>query len=121
MRLFQSWIRELKAGKVIHPFSDMIMAPVPLSFAVKVLLEVAGRRVPGIFQVSAIQDVSYAEAAQHIAYKLGADIELVQPTSYRESGVGFSPLNTSLDASRLVDLDLRAPHAWEAFEGFALI
>jgi dTDP-4-dehydrorhamnose reductase len=116
MPLFQGWIRDLKAGKVIHPFSDMVMAPVSLAFAVKVLLEVTERRVPGIFHVSAMQDVSYAAAAQHIARKLGADMELVQPTSYRESGVSFAPLNTSLDSSRLVDLGLRAPHARDAFE-----
>jgi dTDP-4-dehydrorhamnose reductase len=116
MPLFQGWIRDLKAGKVIHPFSDMVMAPVSLAFAVKVLLEVTERRVLGIFHVSAMQDVSYAAAAQYIACKLGADMELVQPTSYRESGVGFAPLNTSLDSSRLVDLGLRAPHAKDAFE-----
>jgi dTDP-4-dehydrorhamnose reductase len=94
----------------------MVMAPVSLAFAVKVLLEVTERRVLGIFHVSAMQDVSYAAAAQYIACKLGADMELVQPTSYRESGVGFAPLNTSLDSSRLVDLGLRAPHAKDAFE-----
>ena len=116
MPLFQGWIRDLKAGKVIHPFSDMAMAPVSLAFAVKVLLEVTERLVPGIFHVSAMQDVSYAAAAQHIARKLGADIELVQPTSYRESGLAFVPQNTSLDSSRLVDLGLRVPHAMDAFE-----
>lgn len=116
MPLFQGWIRDLKAGKVIHPFMDMVMAPVSLAFAVKVLLEFTERRVPGIFHVSAMQDVSYAAAAQHIARKLGADIELVQPTPYCESELAFAPQNTSLDSSRLVDLGLRAPHAWDAFE-----
>jgi len=116
MPLFQGWIRDLKVGKVIHPFSDMVMAPVSLAFAVKVLLEVTKRRVPGIFHVSAMQDVSYAAAAQHIARKLGADIELVQPTSCRESGLAFAPLNTSLDSNRLGELGLQAPHASDAFE-----
>lgn len=116
MRLFQDWIQDLTAGKVIHPFSDMVMAPVSLAFAVKVLLEVTERRMPGIFHVSAIEDVSYATAGRYIAYKLDADMELVQPTSYRESGLAFAPLNTSLDSSRLVDLGLRAPHARDAFE-----
>ena len=120
MPLFQGWIRNLKAGKVIHPFSDMVMSPVSLAFAVKVLLGVTERRVPGIFQVSAMQDVNYAVAAQHIARNLGSDMELVQPISYRESGVGFAPPNTSLDSSRLVDLGLRVPHARDAFEESAV-
>lgn len=120
MPLFQGWIRDLKAGKVIHPFSDMVMSPVSLAFGVKVLLGVTERRVPGIFQVSAMQDVSYAVAAQHIARKLGADTKLIQPTSFRESLVGFTPQNTSLDSSRLVDFGLRAPHAMDAFEEFEL-
>lgn len=116
MPLFQGWIRDLKAGKVIHPFSDMVMAPVSLTFAVNVLSEATERRVPGIFHVSAKQDVSYAAAAQHIARKLGVEMELVQPTSYREYGVDLAPQNTSLDSSRLIDLGLCAPHAWDAFE-----
>ena len=116
MPLFQSWVQDLKAGKEIHPFSDMVMAPVSLAFAVKVLFEVTERQVPGIFHVSAMQDVSYAAAARCIARKFGADMELVQPTSYRESGVGFAPLNTSLDSSRLVDLGLCPSGAMDAFE-----
>ena len=116
MPLFQGWIRDLKAGKVIYPYSDMVMAPVSLVFAVKVLLEVTERRVTGIFHVSAMQDVSYAAAAQHIARKLGVDMELVQPIPYRESGLAFAPLNSSLESSRLVELGLCAPDAGDAFE-----
>jgi len=116
MSLFQGWIRDLKAGKVIHPFSDMVISPVSLAFAVNVLLEVAERRLPGIFQMSAMQDVTYAAATQHIARKLGVDMELVQPISYHESELVVAPLNTSLDSIRLVDLGLCAPHAADALE-----
>jgi len=116
MSLFQGWIRDLKDGKVIHPFSDMVMVPISLAFAVKVLLEVKERRLPGIFQMSAKQNVSYVAAAQHIARKLGVDTELVQPISYREAGLAFVPLNTSVDSSRLADLGLRAPNAVDALE-----
>jgi dTDP-4-dehydrorhamnose reductase len=120
MRLFQDWIRDLKAGKAIYPFSDMVMAPVLLSFAVKVLLEVVGRRAPGIFQVSATQDISYAAAAQHIAQKLDVGMELVQPISYSEPGLAFAPLYTSLDSSRLTELGLHAPDPSDVFEQFVV-
>jgi len=115
MPLFQGWIRDLEAGKVIHPFSDMVMAPVSLKFAVRVLHEVTERRLPGIFQVSAIQDISYAAAARHIARRLGADMQLVQPISCHEAGVDFSPLYTSLDTGRLADFGIQAPQVVDAF------
>jgi dTDP-4-dehydrorhamnose reductase len=115
MPLFLGWIRDLKAGKVIHPFSDMVMAPVSFAFAIKVLLQVTEKRLPGIFHVSANQDVSYALAAQHIARKMSVEMELVQPMSYRESGLTFAPPNTTLDSNRLVELGLRVPDAGDAF------
>ena len=121
VRLIRGWVQDLKAGIAIHPFSDMVMAPVSLAFAVKVLLEVAERRASGIFHVSAMQDVSYAEGAQYIAHRLDVDVELVQPISYRESGLAFAPLNSSLDSRRLVDLGLCPPDARDAFSEFELL
>jgi len=118
MSLFQGWIQDLAARKVIHPFSDMVMAPVSVAFAVKVLLEITKRQVPGVFHVSATQDVSYAVVAYSIAHRLGFDMELVQPISYRESGLAFAPLSTSLDSNRLGELHLRAPQAMDALKAF---
>ena len=99
--IFHDWIRDLKAGKEIHPFFDMVMSPVPLAFAVDVLFKVAMMQTPGIMQVSAEQDISYAEAALRIARKLGLDEKLINPVSYRESGIEFAPLHTTLNVSRL--------------------
>ena len=48
MPLFQSWIHDLKAGKSIHPFSDMVMAPVSLTFATRVLCDIAENKTSGI-------------------------------------------------------------------------
>ena len=101
MPLFQGWIRDLKAGKEIHPFSDMVMSPIPLSFAVNVLLKVTETQIPGIIQVSAEKDISYAEAALNFAQKLGLDEKLIKPASYRDSDIEFAPMHTTLDVSRL--------------------
>ncbi len=117
MTLFQNWIRDLKTGKEIHPFSDMVMSPVPLSFAVDVLLKVEEKKVSGIMQVSALEDISYAEAAKQIARKMGLDEKLINPVSYQESGIGFAPMHTTLDVSRLnSELGMTPPDVHETVE-----
>ncbi len=114
MPLSQGWIRDLKAGKEIHPFSDMVMSPIPLAFAVDVLLKVVGKRISGITQVSAEKDISYAEAAMRIARRLGLNEELIKPISYHKSGIEFAPLHTTLDVSRLQsELGMILPDVYE--------
>ena len=70
--------------------------------------------MPGVIHVSATQDVSYAEVAQHIAFKLGADEMLVQPVSCRKVGQTFAPEYTTLDTSRLSEIGKLAQGPWEA-------
>jgi dTDP-4-dehydrorhamnose reductase len=113
--LLQGWLQALRKGEPIHPFADMVMAPVPLGFAVKALHRVIRRRLPGVVQVSADRDVPYAEVASHVARRLGASRELVQPVTAREAGVPVSarPAHTTLDATRLrEELGLEPPDVW---------
>lgn len=101
--LFSGWRASLDSGKPIHPFSDMTLAPVPLSCAVTVLALVASLRLPGILQVSAEEDISYAEAARIGANALGADPRLVQPVAASEMG-GYAepiPAHSTLNIDRL--------------------
>ena len=101
--LFSEWSEALRKGEIIQPFSDMYMAPVPLSCAVSVLRFVADLRLPGILQVSGNRDVSYAEAAHLGARILGVDTSLVQPVEASQSGryTGLVPANTTLNIERL--------------------
>ena len=57
----------------------------------------------GIVQVSALRDISYAEAARHLARRIEAAQELVQPALASEAGVPSEerPANTTLDTTRL--------------------
>lgn len=116
MQLVKGWIGDLKVGKVIHPFSDMVIAPVPVAFTVAVLREVAIKQVPGIIQVSAKQDVTYADLARHIALKLGSDDELVKPISYRDVGLTYAARNTTLDTNRLNELGMLPPDVWTSVD-----
>jgi len=62
--LFSAWAEALRRGQTIHPFSDMMFAPVPLSCVTNLLLLIAARRLNGIFQVSGDRDISYEAAAR---------------------------------------------------------
>jgi dTDP-4-dehydrorhamnose reductase len=117
--LFREWIKALKAGEVIHPFSDMVMAPVPLSFAIQVLGRLAAIRLPGIVQVSGDRDVTYEEAARYLARRLGASEHLIQPRRSMEAGLDPEslPSYTTLDMTRLRrDLGMEPPDVWSALD-----
>jgi dTDP-4-dehydrorhamnose reductase len=116
MPLIKNWISDLKAGKVIHPFIDMVIAPVPISFAVSVLCSIAIKHLPGIIQVSAKQDVLYADLARYIAFKLGCNEDLVQPISFLDAGISYASENTTLESSRLLELGLQPPDVWTSVD-----
>jgi len=78
--LFLQWRRDLAAGKVIEPFSDMAVAPVSLDCAVDAAVcLLTGTEATGIFQLSARDQVSYADLAWMLARQMGADRGLVRP------------------------------------------
>lgn len=119
MPLLVKWARDLKAGNVIYPFSDSVMAPLSASFAVDLLCSIARRGIPGITQASASRDISYADAARYLASMLAAEASLIEPISWRQAGIQFSPKHTTLDASRLAGLQepgLDAPRPERALD-----
>jgi dTDP-4-dehydrorhamnose reductase len=119
-KLFLDWISKLKQGENIKPFSDMVTSLIPLSFAVKVLIGVAERRLSGIIQVSGKEDIKYSDIAFYIADKIGADSNLIKPILSREAGISFTaipPKHTTLDASRLeAKLGMLPPSVWETID-----
>lgn len=112
MRLIQEWILALQNKKVICPFSDKMVSPVPLAFAIEVFCRMAEKRLSGIVQVSGERDITYAQLAYRVSERMGISRDLVQPTSVRESGVFLEhlPQNTTLDTARLVqELKMEVP------------
>ena len=119
MPLFKGWIQTLRNNEVIHPFSDMVMAPVPLPFAVDVFRRVAEARLPGIVQVSGERDVTYKQVAYHIAPCISARLDLVQPLRSEEAGLQFEaiPTYTTLDMTRLhTEFGIEPPDVWLAID-----
>jgi dTDP-4-dehydrorhamnose reductase len=99
--LFDTWIKLLENGEVIHPYSDMGMAPIPVELAVNALYRVS-RNGTGLYQLSADRDIPYHRIAYHICNQMGKDMELVQPV---ESGSPHP--NTTLES------DFDSPNAWD--------
>ena len=101
--LIEGWKKDLLSGNTITPFSDMTLAPVPLSSVLSVLTIIAQERRSGIFHVSGERDITYAEAARIGAEVLRVSPELVQPvlSSQTDPDSEPSPTNTSLNIDLL--------------------
>ena len=111
--LIQDWTFALQNQKVIHPFYDKVVAPLPLSFAVGVLSCMTERQLPGIIQVSGNQDVTYAQLAIYLAKQMEVNQDLIQPICAKESGMFLEhlPSHTTMDNSRLIrELKMEAPN-----------
>jgi dTDP-4-dehydrorhamnose reductase len=113
--LMAGWIEALQRGRVIRPFSDLVLAPVSLSFAIEAVCRIGELRPRGIVQVSGGEDVPYEWVARRIAQRMGECGELVRPLTSREAGVSLEavPSYTTLDTGRLRrDLGLTPPDVW---------
>jgi dTDP-4-dehydrorhamnose reductase len=117
--LFLNWVKALRKGDEICPFSDMVMAPVPVRCAAEGLHRVAQTKRPGIFQMSADTDITYEEAARHLAARVSGKDNLVHPIRASESGLFPAPLpmHTTLDASRFHrEFGITPPNAWSTVD-----
>ncbi|MEP2472498.1 sugar nucleotide-binding protein [Roseobacter sp.] len=97
-----SWIKALQAGQPIEPFEDLIFAPMSAVFVGQALADLARQRVSGSLHLSGAENVSYVAFAQAVADKLGADQNLLHPTTATAKGVhiAFKPTYSGLGMSR---------------------
>ena len=101
--LFNNWIDDLRQERSVRAFSDHYMAPVTISDTVTALLAISRSSESGVFQISAKHDISYYEAALHLASRLNVECQRV--TAARASENGVLPEETirysSLETSRI--------------------
>jgi dTDP-4-dehydrorhamnose reductase len=107
-QLLTGWAEDLSAGRAIHPFCDVVIAPVSLEQTLDTLCGIAPRDASGVFQLSGDRDISYADAARTFASELGADPELVQPLAGRHRLVVAPATHTTLDTTSLVGVGIVA-------------
>ncbi|MBK3732707.1 dTDP-4-dehydrorhamnose reductase [Azospirillum brasilense] len=122
MPVLGNWPADLAAGRTIHPFDDLRMAPIRVDHAVEALVAVGHGSEGGLFQVSATHDITYADAAFHIAERLGVPRDRVSPCRSDEAGVILiaNPRHTSLDATRLEQTyGIAAPSPFDALDALA--
>ncbi len=118
--LLTRWAEDLRRGQTIHPFVDLPVAPVALDFAVDVLLEVGRRRLGGIVQVSATEEITYEAVARRIADQLGVSQELVVPIRAADSRLDLEhvPQHAALDVTRLRnEIGMTPPDVWSTIDG----
>ena len=103
MPLFNGWIDALAKSIPVNAFEDTGLAPVSIAAAVDILVRVAADADGGIYQASACDDVTYVEAALHIAQRLGASPALVRSDLGAGRGVPVEQLRrfSSLDTTRV--------------------
>lgn len=119
MPLVDSWAEALGNHRPIHPFSDMLLAPIGLALAVRVLLSAADANARGILQFTASTDVAYAEMAVQLAEAMKADAALVQPRCVAAAETTFEhvPAHTTLDSATVAaTLGIQPPSPWEAID-----
>jgi dTDP-4-dehydrorhamnose reductase len=115
MQLLQQWASALASGKPISAFVDMMLAPTPVELAAEAIARLMREGARGIYQLTGPRDVSYAELADHLAERLGADPRLVARVSAASAGMpkGATPRHTTLDSSALRDrYGVAVPDVW---------
>jgi len=100
---FPKWIGDLSKGLLIECADDFRFSPITLNDVVHTLVSIGGQQEGGIFHASAASDMSYADAAWHIADRINVPRQLVQGRSSRSLNIDADVVTayTSLDATRL--------------------
>lgn len=81
--LFAGWRDELAAGRPVQAFADMPLAPLSPTYVIPALLRIGQLGRPGIFHLSASEDLVFADIAVDIATRLGVSPTLVEAVSCR--------------------------------------
>ncbi len=118
--LLREWRAALAAGRVIGPFTNMYLAPVPTALVCRLIALLIGARSHGIFHLSGAEDRPYADFAGRLATKLGATPGLIQPCACDpgQHSIDARPRHSSLDMSlELERFGLRQPSFAEVVDG----
>ncbi len=97
------WILALRQGRSVRAFQDHRFCPISLHDVIDGMTRVIEQPEAGVFQLSGAEDISYADAARHLADRLGVLSSRVEGSFAVESGIPGNEVTafTSLDTSRL--------------------
>jgi len=102
---FALWlIDKLKNGENVKIITDQYITPTLNTNLAKMLLEIAERRIGGIFHLAGATRVSRYEFAREIAKVFGLDESLISPSRMDElSWIAKRPRDSSLDVSKAME------------------
>jgi dTDP-4-dehydrorhamnose reductase len=97
------WIDALERGQIVRAFEDHRFCPVKLESLLDAVAGISEQTEDGVFQLSGAEDISYADAARHLANRMGIPRDRVEGTLAADNGVPDNEVTpyTSLDTSRL--------------------
>ena len=101
-----NWFAAWQHGETVHPFSDLIFAPMSVPFVGNALTTIGEKRIPGDLHLSGSENVSYVDFAFRLAERLGVDSRLIEPTTAEEKRIQipFKPQYSGLGMSRTTKL-----------------
>lgn len=101
--ILAEWVERLGLVQTVEAFEDHRFCPLPLRAVTDAIMAILEASEDGIFQVSGAADVSYFDAARHIAVRIGAPIVRVTGVRAVDRGIPDSEVTpyTSLDSRRL--------------------
>ena len=118
--LFVDWISSLRLGESIFPYVDKYFAPVSLTFAVTILSWLIKYEKTGLYQVSSEFEITYSDAALHLAELNCLDASLVRPSSSFSclipDGVNNNILYSSLQFSPQLSSIFSIPSPFDAIK-----
>jgi len=120
MQLIHSWCDDLRASRIIRPFSNYVMSPVPNIIAGEIIHCIGRKRMHGIHQVSGPKDITYADAAYHIANRIHVEKKLIRPITIEDAGVQieYNPTFSTLDSTDTEKkTGILIPEAFTSLEG----
>lgn len=115
-QLFRNWVTSLKKSQEINPFHDLYFSPISIDFVANLIFQLHQHHLNGIIQVSATEDISYADAAIYLAQKLYIDTSFVKPISCQTVGITNSSRFTTMDSQRIKELGLAPPSVWNTLD-----
>lgn len=108
-----AWFTAWERGETVHPFSDLVFAPLSVRFVGDALAKIGEQRLPGNLHLSGAANITYVDLALALAERLGVDPGLVSETTAVEKGVKmlFKPRYSGLGMSRTMELSGLAPQS----------
>ena len=97
------WIDDLRDGQTIRAFTDHRLSPITLDDTLKAIGAITEHTDGGVYQLSGGTDISFEEAARHLAARVGTSQQKVIGVKAADNGVPSDEITpyTSLDTDRL--------------------